>query len=94
VRLEGLGKLKKSTSSGLDLPACSIVPQPTTLPRAPNNALTYSNGSTKFQFYVQSTFISIKSQFNTVFNVNPGNHGSPITFYLPRHFVDDLDHLY
>jgi hypothetical protein len=31
VRLEGLGKLKKSTSSGIrtgDLPACSIVPQP------------------------------------------------------------------
>jgi hypothetical protein len=38
VRLEGLGNLKKSTSSGTrtgDLPACSIVPQPTTLPRAP-----------------------------------------------------------
>jgi hypothetical protein len=38
VRLEGLGKLKKSTSSGTrtgDLPACSIVPQPTTLSRAP-----------------------------------------------------------
>jgi hypothetical protein len=38
VRLEGLGKLKMSTSSGTrtgDLPACSTVPQPTTLPRAP-----------------------------------------------------------
>jgi hypothetical protein len=38
VRLEGLGKLKKSTSSRtrmIDLPACSMVPQPTTLPRAP-----------------------------------------------------------
>jgi hypothetical protein len=37
-RLEGLGKLKNSTSSGSrtgDLPAYSIVPQPTTLPRAP-----------------------------------------------------------
>jgi hypothetical protein len=37
VRLEGLGQLKKSTSSGsrtCDLPACRIVPQPTTLPRA------------------------------------------------------------
>jgi hypothetical protein len=36
VRLEGLGKLKKSTSSGTrtgDLPACSLVPEPTTLPR-------------------------------------------------------------
>jgi hypothetical protein len=33
VLLEGLGKLKKSTSSGTrtgDLPACSMVPQPTT----------------------------------------------------------------
>jgi hypothetical protein len=38
MRLEGLGKLKKSTSSGTrigDLPACSIVPQPTALPHAP-----------------------------------------------------------
>jgi hypothetical protein len=37
VRLEGLGKLKKFTSyvtrTG-DLPACTIVPEPTTLPRA------------------------------------------------------------
>jgi hypothetical protein len=38
VRLEGLGKLKKSTLSGTqtgNLPVCSIVPQPTTQPRAP-----------------------------------------------------------
>jgi hypothetical protein len=39
VRLEGLGKLKKSNDlignrTG-DLPACSIVLQPTTLQRAP-----------------------------------------------------------
>jgi hypothetical protein len=42
VRLEGLGKLKKSTSSWTrtgDLPACSIVPQPTTLPRAAENLI-------------------------------------------------------
>jgi hypothetical protein len=39
VRLDGLGQLKKSTSSGLEgrLPACSIVPQPTTVPLAPRN---------------------------------------------------------
>jgi hypothetical protein len=40
VRLEGLGKLKKSTSSRTrtgDLPACSLEPQPTTLPRAPKS---------------------------------------------------------
>jgi hypothetical protein len=38
VQLEGLDKLKKSTSSGIrtgDLPVCSIVPQPTTLLHAP-----------------------------------------------------------
>jgi hypothetical protein len=38
VRLEGLGQLKKSNDligyRTRDLPACSIVPQPTTLPRA------------------------------------------------------------
>jgi hypothetical protein len=37
VRLEGLGKLKKIHPIGTrsrDLPACSIVPQRTTLPRA------------------------------------------------------------
>jgi hypothetical protein len=39
VRLEVLGQLKKKKSNDLirngtrDLPACSIVPQPTTLPR-------------------------------------------------------------
>jgi hypothetical protein len=38
VRLEGLGKLKKIHLIGtrtLNLPACSIVPQPTTIPRVP-----------------------------------------------------------
>jgi hypothetical protein len=38
VRLEGLGKLKKIYLIGTrtrDLPACSIVPQPIPLPRAP-----------------------------------------------------------
>jgi hypothetical protein len=40
VRLEGLGQLKKISSYLIgsrtrDVPACSIVPQPTTLPRAP-----------------------------------------------------------
>jgi hypothetical protein len=39
VRLEGLGQLKNSNdligTRTRDLPACSIVPQPTTLPHAP-----------------------------------------------------------
>jgi hypothetical protein len=45
VWLEGLGKLKKSTSSGArtgDLPACSIVPQPTMLPHACYDDLGYN----------------------------------------------------
>jgi hypothetical protein len=40
VPLKGLGRLKKSNDlTGIrtrNLPACSIVPQPTTLPRAPS----------------------------------------------------------
>jgi hypothetical protein len=39
VRLEGLGQFKEIHLIGTrtrDLPACSIVPQPTTLPRAPH----------------------------------------------------------
>jgi hypothetical protein len=46
VRLEGLGKLEKSTPSGIgtgDLPTCSIVPQPTTLPRAPETCSVVTN---------------------------------------------------
>jgi hypothetical protein len=38
VRLEGLGQWKKIHLIGIryrDLPACMILPQPTTLPRAP-----------------------------------------------------------
>jgi hypothetical protein len=37
VRLEGLGQFKNPMTSGIqsrDLPACSVVPEPTTLPRA------------------------------------------------------------
>jgi hypothetical protein len=45
ARLERIGKLKKSISSGTrtgDLTACSIVPQPTTLPHVP---LLYLNSA-------------------------------------------------
>jgi hypothetical protein len=42
VRPEGLGQLKKSSDligdRTRDLPASSIVPQPTTLPRAPTSS--------------------------------------------------------
>jgi hypothetical protein len=52
VRLEGLGKLKKSTSSGIqtgDLPACSIVPQPTTLLRAPDLKFRVEDLSSRYE---------------------------------------------
>jgi hypothetical protein len=46
VRLEGLGQTEKSDdfigNGNRDLPACSIMPQPTTLPRGP--LLTYTEG--------------------------------------------------
>jgi hypothetical protein len=48
VQLEELGKLKKSTSSGIrsrDLPACSIVPQPTTLPHTPKCCIVQQNSN-------------------------------------------------
>jgi hypothetical protein len=54
VGLEGLGQLKKSSdfigNRNHNLPACSIVSQPNTLPRAPNRKfilimnLTQQNG--------------------------------------------------
>jgi hypothetical protein len=42
VRLGGLGQLKNHDLTGnrtRDLPDCSIVPQPTTLPRAPSDSM-------------------------------------------------------
>jgi hypothetical protein len=49
VRLGGLGKLKKKNLIGArtrDLPACSTVPEPTTLSRGPDvkYALSKMNG--------------------------------------------------
>jgi hypothetical protein len=55
VRLEGLGQLKKSTSSGTrtsDLLACSIVPQPTMPEHTVANL--YWN-CTRIQFYFFET---------------------------------------
>jgi hypothetical protein len=48
--LKGLGKLKKFNdligNKTLDLPACSIVPQPTMLPRAPRIRIRCHNSKT------------------------------------------------
>jgi hypothetical protein len=69
VRLEMLGKLKKFNhligSRTRDLPACSILPQPTTLPPSPscinnsnnnniNNKFIVVEGTHKGYFYIHS----------------------------------------
>jgi hypothetical protein len=72
VRLEGLGKLKKKSNDLIgnrprDLPAYSIVPQPTTLPRAPNILLHVG-----IRFYFQlftvhhATISTFKSRHCTI----------------------------
>jgi hypothetical protein len=65
LRLEGLGKLKKSTSSVTrtgDLPACSILPQPTMLPPV------FTVRVTKFvQFTQYNTFSKIPPSTSTNF---------------------------
>jgi hypothetical protein len=52
VRLEGLGKLKKSNdligNRTRDLLACSIMPQPTTIPRAPFSQKVRRRGTHTF----------------------------------------------
>jgi hypothetical protein len=60
VRLEGLGQLKKIHLIGTrtrDLPVCSIVPQPTTLPRAPQklkaNLILVFIGTKQLVFYMK-----------------------------------------
>jgi hypothetical protein len=66
VRLVGLGQLKKNTSSGTrtgKLPACSIVPQPTTLPRAPCFISTIRNlhfGVPEFDSMILHSGIQLK----------------------------------
>jgi hypothetical protein len=60
VWLEGLGKLKKFTSSRTrtgNLPTCSIVPQPTTLPRAPNE---------QYQVKISNRFTALENLDNDV----------------------------
>jgi hypothetical protein len=72
VRLEGLGQLKKIHLIGtptLDLPACSIVPQPTTLPRAPycveislcNNETQPSLSTEKSDTATEASFVTSRN---------------------------------
>jgi hypothetical protein len=73
VRLERLGKFKKIHLIGIrsrDLPACSIVPQPTTLPRAPEFLKTSHNsnfplGNWRFFFY-NSRYFKLRAYGETL----------------------------
>jgi hypothetical protein len=81
VRLEGLGKLKKSTSSGIqsrDLLACSIVPQPTTLPRTPSESILVRYSV----FYANSDFKSIITKF--WHSKRPSSYLTTSTYGLPK----------
>jgi hypothetical protein len=75
VRLEELGKLKISTSSRTrtdDLPACSIVSQPTLLPRAPlflmwqNHVFYYHLATVMFETTATTGFHFIASRFTEI----------------------------
>jgi hypothetical protein len=83
VRLEGLGKLKKKIhligTRTRDLPACSsIVPQSTTLPRAPDNNDDdddNNNNNNSIQFfiiYVPSQ--QLQGQLQTQHSVDTSNY--------------------
>jgi hypothetical protein len=78
VLLEGLGKLKKSTSSGTwtgDLLACSIVPQPTTLPSA-----TPFWGGGKLRKQLLLCIYSLNTKFLL-------NHVQKFSLYLTGHIM-------
>jgi hypothetical protein len=58
VRLEGLGQLKKIHLIGTrtrDIPACSIVPQPTTLPQGSKHVAKISQQNTADADMIVST---------------------------------------
>jgi hypothetical protein len=63
VGLEGLGQLQKIHLIGTrsrDLPACNIVPQPTTLPRAPLITITM----TPIQYiYVEARRLTLRKMW-------------------------------
>jgi hypothetical protein len=72
MRMEGLGKLKKFSdlieSRTLDLPACRIAPQPSTLPRAPKFSFeAFENGVERCsEFRASSNFVKL-SVFRQLF---------------------------
>jgi hypothetical protein len=71
VQLEGLGKFKKLLIGILsrDLLACSIVPQPTTLLRAPRNSYKHL----KFNLYLTENALHLHYK-HQLFNAVQGNN--------------------
>jgi hypothetical protein len=71
VRLEGLSKLEKPPhwKSNRDLPACIIVPQPTTLPRAPKMNTCLSQFLIFTSVYFSTNFLASIQRFYFFFLV-------------------------
>jgi hypothetical protein len=76
VQLEGLGQLKKSSNlignGTRDLPACSIVPQPTTLPGAP---ITYRAGQ---NFTLMKLEVMTEEAFQNCYAISASSYRSHI----------------
>jgi hypothetical protein len=77
VRLEGLGKLKKIHVIGTwirDFPACSMVPQPTTLPRVPTQ--------------IECVSLFLRTHLSTLLSVqSPKQYQMNSTNYYVHHYV-------
>jgi hypothetical protein len=75
MRLEGLGKLKETHLIGIrtrNFPACSIVPQPTTLPRALKKIVN-KNKTTFYAKYKRFSFFAdyaMRIHFPTCYKFN------------------------
>jgi hypothetical protein len=64
VQLEELDQLKNSVvSSRIDLPACSIVPQPTTPPRVPKHN---NNNNKSLKYFILSKVGTVILMYDSV----------------------------
>jgi hypothetical protein len=59
VRLEGLHQSGDIGNGTRDLPPCSIVPQPNSLPRAPPKPQTYASQGQPVRLHVLGSFLSL-----------------------------------
>jgi hypothetical protein len=67
VRMEGVGKLKIIRLVGTrtrDIPTCSIVPQPTTLPRAPWETAVLPSSALNWSLDLQVNHLLLLYQYN------------------------------